>query len=206
MSFGYRNSVVVSGCGLPVKLHFTRLSKVLYKLLLSTFKSPPFSPIPAASGFRAAPRLHPENRSIFISGVSCELSKRPRKLCQLSHSLPMSILEGSKVQIPTRLSHPHWFQIAARNLSLAGGPMEFQNQTENSKPSQFVLKLTVSAYCVGPLPCHVLASMTGYAVWMAYHLLICPSLVPVGATALDITFYHLILVSFSCPHSILGKL
>ena len=58
----------------------------------------------------------------------------------------MSILEGPKAQVPTRLPHPHWFQIAARNLSLAGGPMEFQNPTENSKPSQFGLKLTVSAY------------------------------------------------------------
>ena len=178
MSFGYRNSVVVSGCGLPVKLHFTRLSKVLYKLLLSTFKSPPFSPIPAACDYRAVLQPHLESSSIFISGVPHDLSKRPRNLCQLSHSLPMSILEGSKAQIPTRLPHPHWFQIAARNLSLAGGPMEFQNQTENSKPSQFVLKLTVSAYCVGPLPCRVPASMTGHAVWMAYHLLIYPSLVP----------------------------
>ena len=128
------------------KLPFTCPSKVIYLPPLSTFKSPPFSPIPAACGYRNVLQPHLESSSIFISGVPHDLSRRPRKLCQLSHSLPMSILEGSRAQIPTQLSPPHWFQIAARNLSLAGGPLEFQNPKENSTPSQFGLKLTVSAY------------------------------------------------------------
>ena len=193
--------MVVSGLGLPVTLPFTRLSKVSYLPPLSTLKSPPFSPIPAACGYRAVLQPHLESFYIFISGVPHNLSKRPRKLCQLSHSLPMSILEGSKAQIPTRLSPPPTgFKLLQETYRWRVDPWSSQIQEKTRNRLSLVSNSLSPHICVGPLPCRVPASMTGHAVRMAYHLLICPSLVP--------CYYILAfdLVSFPCPHDILGKL